>query len=201
MPRLTRGRVESALALDVSWLNRACRKADVWASGAAFTLEWTRDGLPAQSVFVEVREREVRITWTVDASGCALAGECLVRLASSRQRLAGERRWWRCPACAARVGVLYFREASFQCRSCAGLAYTSQLEARPLRLFRRAWKLRTRIAEAARGLRPRLSHQSMAAVLLEIARLELEGAETLRPKKQPCKRPLPSAGGEADGDG
>jgi hypothetical protein len=38
----------------------------------------------------------------------------------------GERLWFLCPSCSKRVGVLYFIQNAYACRSCSNLAYRSQ---------------------------------------------------------------------------
>ena len=40
--------------------------------------------------------------------------------------LGGERPWFRCPKCVARVAILYLGDNGFTCRRCSDLAYTSQ---------------------------------------------------------------------------
>ena len=55
-----------------------------------------------------------------------------VQLLTTRQALAGERRWFACPNCGRRVGCLYapWINEPFWCRRCHGLLYDSQFAGR-----------------------------------------------------------------------
>jgi hypothetical protein len=57
----------------------------------------------------------------------------------------GSRKWFVCPTCEGRVGVVYLEDGKFACRKCCDLAYHSNLESRIDRLISKAFKLRHRL--------------------------------------------------------
>jgi hypothetical protein len=67
-----------------------------------------------------------------------------VPLVHTAQPFGGERLWFACPECGRRCAVLYGGRR-FLCRCCVGLPYTSQSEAAPDRLRRRARLIRERL--------------------------------------------------------
>jgi hypothetical protein len=67
-----------------------------------------------------------------------------IRLLRTAQPFGGERLWFACPECGRRCAVLYGGRR-FLCRCCVGLPYTSQSEAAPDRLRRRARVIRERL--------------------------------------------------------
>jgi hypothetical protein len=83
----------------------------------------------------------------------------------TRGMAGGARPWWGCPACGGRVRILY-NCAGWRCRTCAGLAYPSQLQDVAQRAGTRAQKLRVRLGGAAAGFltdvppRPPRMHQT-----------------------------------------
>ncbi len=60
-------------------------------------------------------------------------------------RYGGERKWFLCPYCQRRCGVLIQASVDFVCRLCANLPYACQNETRYDRLARKHRKLRARI--------------------------------------------------------
>ena len=53
-----------------------------------------------------------------------------IPLTSTNCHGGGRRRWFLCPGCGSRRAILYLGQELFRCRSCHGLAYASQYQAR-----------------------------------------------------------------------
>ena len=66
-----------------------------------------------------------------------------IELDRTPQRLGGKRSWFKCPEpfCGRRCRILYFKDR-FACRTCHGLAYTSQRQSPENRAFSQARKIR-----------------------------------------------------------
>lgn len=93
------------------------------------------------NLVVDATERPVRVHLRWELEGLSLApGEADLWLVSTEPYFGGERWWFICPPCGRRCGVLYFSESHsvpWACRTCLGLAYSSQGEGKPARLTRR----------------------------------------------------------------
>ncbi|MBL6985229.1 MAG: hypothetical protein ISR74_06505 [Candidatus Thioglobus sp.] len=63
----------------------------------------------------------------------------------------GERKWFICPSCGGRCGILYQSSELFKCRSCSDVLYDSQLEGYLDRLLRKSRKLEERLSEGYTG--------------------------------------------------
>lgn len=57
----------------------------------------------------------------------------------------GERKWFLCPHCSKRVGVLYGAGIRFLCRHCYNLTYSSQNEDFTTRMYRKSRKIRNKL--------------------------------------------------------
>ncbi len=68
-----------------------------------------------------------------------------IDLTTQACRYGGERKWFLCPNCQRRCGVLVQASVDFVCRLCANLPYACQNETRYDRLARKHRKLRARI--------------------------------------------------------
>ena len=93
-----------------------------------------------------------------------------VSLYYSYPHLGGRRAWFRCPHCARRVGVLYWRSV-IACRTCHRLRYRVEAETDGDKAFRRADKLRARLGWVpsvahGEGPRPKGMRQTTFARLL-----------------------------------
>lgn len=51
---------------------------------------------------------------------------CKIALTRTPCHFGGFRRWFTCPACERRIGILYFKGGRLACRICHGLCYRSQ---------------------------------------------------------------------------
>lgn len=74
-------------------------------------------------------------------------GSQVVDLVRTAQHLGGRRPWFSCPACGARVAILY--GAPFACRTCNRIAYRSQREPLRDRRLRQAQRIRERLGGSA----------------------------------------------------
>jgi hypothetical protein len=68
-----------------------------------------------------------------------------VRFAETPCNFGGSRKWFICPSCQTRVGLLYGPGKYFRCRSCYGLSYASQNEGKLDRMTRKVRKIRKRL--------------------------------------------------------
>lgn len=68
-----------------------------------------------------------------------------IRFDRTRCHFGGERIWFLCPHCGARVAVLYAAGTQFLCRHCYKLPYSSQRESYTDRMNRKARKIRKRL--------------------------------------------------------
>jgi len=59
----------------------------------------------------------------------------------------GFRKWFLCPSCKSRVGVLYGRHIYFLCRKCYALPYRSNLESELQRYWTKKYRLGRKIFE------------------------------------------------------
>ncbi|MDR4470663.1 MAG: hypothetical protein MRJ68_20570 [Nitrospira sp.] len=107
-------------ALDITDLIRGgylypfCRFEWVWRT--------TRDTLAA-TVAVTLLQDALQLVILTEAEPIRQE----VRLTHSLNPRGGTRRWFSCPTCQRRVGVLYYLPSQlFRCRRCHGLAYPSQ---------------------------------------------------------------------------
>ena len=75
-------------------------------------------------------------------------GADLVYLDWTQPYFGGERPWFLCPmeSCGRRCGVLYLTSEGMRCRVCAGVTYETQRERQPMRAWRRAQRIRSRLA-------------------------------------------------------
>ena len=116
--------VEECLALRVSDLRRAGVFATasgsfvlLTAPGLRFTVQTGGD--PPRLLLVRCRPAE--------PAGAPVALSCLLRLAATRPHFGGVRRWFLCPGCGRRTGILFLVPGlpGFVCRLCGDLAYRS----------------------------------------------------------------------------
>lgn len=102
-----------------------------------------------------------------------------VSLYYSYPHLGGRRAWFRCPHCARRVGVLYWRSV-IACRTCHRLRYRVEAETDGDKAFRRADKLRARLGWVpgvahGEGSRPKgMHHRTFNALVNKYRAAELQ---------------------------
>ncbi len=128
---------DSKFAIDVRRLAR-----NGWLKpGVGGVLTWHRRGQAVASIKYTSEDRGLSLFYDQCADRIEFAWTCC--------HLGGERIWFRCPGCRARVAILYFRARWFRCRRCHGLTYAVQRESQPDRALRQARNIRVRLGGAA----------------------------------------------------
>lgn len=84
----------------------------------------------------------------------------------------GHRVWWKCPCCHARVAVLYWEDARWQCRKCAGLVHKSTRQTEVSAAYERVNKIRDKLGWGGglcspMGGRPKGMHWKTYAQLMQ----------------------------------
>ncbi len=110
--------VESYLALDIVQLNNIF----FYPAGKA-KLTFSRGGEEIASISVAILNREQIVLRYIYNQSEQIADP--IDVAYSRYNFGGERRWFICPGCKKRRGILYCARL-FRCRVCLGLEYPSQ---------------------------------------------------------------------------
>ncbi len=133
---------EDSMPLDIRRLGRA----GVLAPGRSCSWQWTFNDRVRASIRIEVDAWQVTLVYSyTPRERPAEAIRQIVALETTPCTLGGARSWFRCPACARRVAVIYGTGRMFACRRCKGLAYGSQGEAADDRAAGRADRLRKRL--------------------------------------------------------
>ena len=136
---------EDSMPLDIRRLGRA----GVLAPGRSCSWQWTVNDRVRGWIRIEADAWQVTLAYNYTARDRpAESIRQIVALETTPCTLGGARPWFRCPACARRVAVIYGAGRLFACRRCKGLAYSSQGEAADDRAARRADHLRKRLGWA-----------------------------------------------------
>lgn len=134
---------------------RQLRRSHELMPGSRMLQSWTREGLIAAQVAIEILHNQLRIRYVIlSRSGRCEPVECVVSIASTPCNYGGVRRWFYCPDCRRRVAVIYVQGRSCSCRQCNYLAYRSQRERAGERARGRAQKIRVRLGGSANLLEP-----------------------------------------------
>jgi len=107
-------KAEDTTALDVNYLARNGYLID----GNWKRVYWSRLGEVHLTGLVKAFDRYI----TLDIG----ANTHWLHLTQTRCHLGGHRRWFVCPTCQNRMGVLYLRNNYFGCRRCQKISYQSQ---------------------------------------------------------------------------
>lgn len=124
---------------------------------------WHVGDEPAGSIGYRVSDGRVTLDYSFD--GMVIAEH--IQLDHTACNYGGSRPWFRCPACARRVAVLYMRGRRFACRTCQQVAYTSQSEDACARSWRRQAKLERRLGphwKRPKGMHRRTRERLMAEI-------------------------------------
>ncbi len=138
----SRPTAENSLPLDIRHLHRS----GVLAPGRACRWQWTVNGRIRGSIEIHADFSQVELIYTF--TGHQRPAEDIrqaVLLERTPCALGGHRPWFRCPACARRVAVIYGAGRLFACRLCKGLPYASQGETQDDRAARRADRIRKQL--------------------------------------------------------
>ena len=146
---------EDSMPLDIRRLGRA----GVLAPGRSCSWQWTVNDRVQSSIRIEAEELQVTLAYSyAPRDRPAESIRQIVALETTPCTLGGTRPWFRCPACAKRMAVIYGAGRLFACRRCKGLAYASQAEAADDRALRSADRIRKKlgwIAGVAHGHAPK----------------------------------------------
>jgi hypothetical protein len=116
---------------------------------------WTRGGLIAAQVEIDIEQNQLRIRYVrVSSSGEREPVACVVSIASTPCNYGGIRRWFCCPDCRKRIAVIYIQGRSCTCRRCHDLVYRSQRERTGERARVRLQEIRVRLGGSANLLEP-----------------------------------------------
>lgn len=133
---------EDSLPLDI----RRLQRAGALMPGRAVSWQWTMNDRVYASIQIRADEWQVTLSYQhTPGAGSAEAISQTVCLETTPCTLGGRRRWFTCPGCSRRVAAIYGVGRLFACRTCKGLAYTSQGEADDDRAARRADRIRKRL--------------------------------------------------------
>jgi len=105
------------------------------------TLHWNRGGERISSVSCETSLNRLTLRYKANEQSI----NDTIRLEETPCNYGGSRKWFTCPHCGKRVGVLYLRGSLFRCRDCQGLHYASQSESSYDRIARRVHKVRDKL--------------------------------------------------------
>ena len=109
-----RQKAEDSIALDVNYLSRNGYLDD----GNWKRLYWKRHGKIILEVLIKARQNH----FTIDLG----ATTHTIKLTHTSSNFGGSRRWFLCPSCNKRMGVLYLRFKYLGCRYCQRISYESQ---------------------------------------------------------------------------
>ena len=133
---------EDSMPLDIRRLGRA----GVLVPGRSFSWQWMVNDRVQSSICIEAEAWQVTLAYSyAPRDRPAEFIRQIVALETTPCTLGGTRPWFRCPACARRVAVIYGAGRLFACRRCKGLAYASQSEASDDRAFRSADRIRKKL--------------------------------------------------------
>ncbi|WP_139311478.1 hypothetical protein [Desulfovibrio sp. DV] len=96
-------------------------------------------------------------------------GDTVFKMATTAQSLhfGGFRRWFICPLCDKRVGILYYRN-NLACRKCNNIVYRSQYVGKEQRKFLNALKKLSKVNEREAFKHRNKYHKLQASTLAEI---------------------------------
>jgi hypothetical protein len=133
---------ESVIRIDVKMFKRW----GLFKSGTHRSLTWWYDGEPVGDVVIRVGLNHLIFNYRYRIHGGQWEPvEQLVRIDRTPCNFGGYRKWFLCPRCGKRVGVIYCVIGYFWCRTCNNLAYISQFLSKEDRLMHKAAKIFQRL--------------------------------------------------------
>ncbi len=137
---------DSVPAIDIRQLQRSRELMP----GNRIVKTWTRGGLIAAQVEIDIQHNQLRIRYVrMSSSGEREPVGCVVPISSTPCNYGGVRRWFCCPECKKRIAVIYLVGRGCACRHCHGLVYSSQRERAGDRARQRAQIIRMRLGGSA----------------------------------------------------
>jgi hypothetical protein len=134
--------------VDIRYMNRR----SLLREGTAGTLSWSFRDKPHGSIRYNVQVDRLHLSYRITRRDEEEPRpvELDVFFDATRCNYGGTRKWFLCPACGRRVGVLYEQGDLFACRYCVGLSYAVESETRHDRALRKFRKLRDKLDDAPR---------------------------------------------------
>lgn len=144
------GKAEHCLRLDVRRLAQSGLLQHAGVSG----WQWTENETGATRASISIAATPHRLTLTYTASGAFVSEP--VDITRTPCHYGGQRPWFRCPCCRARVAVLYLKAGRFRCRKCQRLRYVTQGMDTCARTWRKQSKLEAKLD--THGRKPKGMH-------------------------------------------
>ena len=145
------------------------RRNYLWA-GKWFSWAWHRGEERTGSINVEVTNpAELTLKYWIGSGDERRDASQRIYLAVSPCHFGGVRRWFTCPVCGRRAGLLYLRSGRFACRHCQRVSYTCQSEGHIARAWRRQGKAEARIGEdyeRPKGMRT-TTYERLLAIIVD----------------------------------
>jgi len=164
--------------IDIRWL----RKQNYLRPGISGSLSWSSRGEITGTIDFRMEENNMILNYRQRPyDGEWEDIEQVVPITKTPCNYGGYRKWFLCPRCWKRVGVLYGVQKYFLCRRCYNLTYESS-NASPLqRIFDKARKLREKLGGQPGLMEPiadrpkRMHHKTYNRIVADIYRLEEMG--------------------------
>jgi len=122
------------------------KKQNLTKPHIAGSLSWNCGGEPSGDIRFKMYPDKMILLYKFRESGGDWESvEDTVMLDETPCHYGGSRKWFICPSCARRVGLLYGPGKYFRCRHCYGLSYSSQSEGYLDRMARKAKKIRRKL--------------------------------------------------------
>ncbi len=133
---------EEVKRIDIRYMN----KRGFLKPGFNGSLSWSSRGEPSGNINFVAWETKMRLKYRYRINGGEWEPvEEDIQLDQTPCNYGGVRKWFICPSCGQRVGLLYGHGKYFRCRNCSGVTYASQSEGDLDRMCRKARRIRKRL--------------------------------------------------------
>ncbi len=141
--------VEDCLHIDIRFL----KKTNRLRQSTSGSLGWTRGGRKSGSINYDMHKDRMVLKFRhrPDSSSEWKDVTQAIYIETTACNYGGSRKWFTCPNCAKRVGVLYSPSVYFYCRKCYKLPYRSTLETKADRLYSKKHALGEEIFQIYEG--------------------------------------------------
>lgn len=136
-------KTNEVLSLSISYL----RKSNILHTGYSGAITWSRNGVKSDAINIRTYENKVILSYNYKKSYETewKHVDQEVKLTETDCNYGGVRKWFICPHCGCRAGVIYSAQKYFLCRKCNDLIYSSQCESEWDRHASKAKKIRKRL--------------------------------------------------------
>lgn len=125
---------------------RYMKKQGMLKPGYSGSLSWSCGDEPSGSIRYEIHSDKMVLLYKHRQHGEEWQQVCdTVMLHETPCNYGGTRKWFLCPSCYKRVGILYGPGKYLRCRKCTGMTYSSQSEGSLDRMVRKARKIRRKL--------------------------------------------------------